>query len=105
LLQNKAGEYVAPGTGGGEAALASAKLPADLIAWVPDPEGAKAYPITTFTWMLFYKQNSDPKNAAALRSMVEYGVTDGQKVADQMGYVPLPANVVAEVKKAAANIQ
>jgi len=105
LLQNKAGEYVAPGSGGGEAALASAKLPADLIAWIPDPEGAKAYPMTTFTWMLFYKQNTDPKKAAALRSMVEYGLGDGQKVADQMGYIPLPAAVVAEVRKAAANIQ
>jgi phosphate transport system substrate-binding protein len=104
-LQNKAGQYVAPGTGGGADALASAKLPADMIAWLPDPEGAKSYPIATYTWMIFNKNNGNPAKAAAMRSMIEYALTDGQKIADQMGYIPLPANVVDVVRKAAANIQ
>lgn len=104
-LQNRAGEYVLPGTGGGTEALASARLPADLIAWVPDPDTAKAYPITTFTWMIFRKKNDDPKKAEAMRAMVQYSLTEGQKIADQMGYIPLPANVVAEVSKAATSIQ
>jgi phosphate transport system substrate-binding protein len=104
-LQNKAGQYVAPGVGGGADALASTKMPVDLIAWLPDPEGAKSYPITTFTWMIFSKKNSSPAKAAALRSMVEYSLTDGQKIADQMGYVPLPASVIDAVRKASANIQ
>ena len=34
----------------------NAKLPADMRLWLPDPDGAKAYPITTYTWMLFYKK-------------------------------------------------
>src|SRR5215510_4618469 len=59
MLQNKAGQFVAPGTGGGVDALLSVKLPADLVAWLPDPEGAKAYPITTYTWMIFRKKNGD----------------------------------------------
>jgi phosphate transport system substrate-binding protein len=104
-LQNKAGQYMAPGTGGGADALASTKMPPDLIAWLPDPEGAKSYPITTFTWMIFSKKNSTPAKAAALRSMVEYSLTEGQKIADQMGYVPLPASVVDAVRKASFNIQ
>ena len=37
-LQNQAGQYVAPGGDGGPAALASVKLPADLRAWVSDPD-------------------------------------------------------------------
>jgi phosphate transport system substrate-binding protein len=104
-LQNKAGQYVAPGGDGAAAALASVKLPADLRAWVPDPEGAKSYPIVTYTWMLFYRENKDPKKAAALREMVEFCLTEGQKMSPQLGYIPLPDSVVVAVKKAAAGIQ
>lgn len=102
-IQNKAGQYVAPGNGA--ETLASTKLPEDLVAWLPDPEGAKSYPITSYTWMIFRKNNGDPAKAKALRDMVEYGLTDGQKMADSMGYIPLPANVVEQVRKAAANIK
>ena len=104
-LQNKAGQYVSAGGEGGPAALAGVQLPADLRAWVSDPDGPKSYPIATYTWMLFYKENKDPKKAAALRSLVEYCLNDGQKLSSQMGYIPLPENVVAAVRKASASIQ
>ena len=90
---------------GGPAALASVKLPADLRAWVPDPAEAKAYPIATYTWMLFYKESKDPKKAGALRDLVEYCLTEGQKLSAQMGYIPLPPNVVDAVRKASAAIR
>jgi hypothetical protein len=77
----------------------------DLRAWITDPEGAKSYPIATYTWMLFYKDNKDPKKAAALREMVDYCVSEGQKMSEQMGYIPLPASVVAAVRKASSSIQ
>ena len=104
-LQNKAGQYVSAGGDGGPAALASAQLPANMRAWVSDPEGPKAYPIATYTWLLFYKENKDPKKAAALRSLVEYCLSEGQKVSAGMGYIPLPDSVVAAAKKASASIQ
>jgi len=104
-LQNKAGQYVTPGGKGGEEALASVKLPADLRAWLPDPEGAQAYPIATYTWLLLYKKNPDAKKAAALRELVDYCLTEGQKVSSQMGYIPLPPSVASVVKKAAENVQ
>ncbi len=105
MLQNKAGQFVTAGGDGGPAALGSVRLPDNLRAWVLDPEGAKAYPIATYTWMLFYKENKDPKKAAALRALVEYCLTEGQKASTAMGYVPLPDNVVAAVRKASASIQ
>jgi len=104
-LQNKAGQYVSAGGDGGPAALASAQLPANMRAWVSDPDGPKSYPIATYTWMLFYKENKDPKKAAALRSLVEYCLNEGQKVSAGMGYIPLPESVVAAAKKASASIQ
>jgi phosphate transport system substrate-binding protein len=104
-LQNKAGQFVAAGGEGGPAALASVTMPPNLRAWISDPEAPKAYPIATYTWMMFYKENKDPKKAAALRTMVEYCLTEGQKASATMGYVPLPEPVVAAVRKASASIQ
>ena len=104
-VQNKAGQFVEPGGEGGSAALASVQLPANLRAWISDPEGAKAYPLATYTWMLLYKDNKDQKKAAALRQLVEFCLTDGQKMSPQMGYIPLPENVVSVVRKAASSIQ
>jgi len=104
-LQNRAGQFVSAGGEGGPAALAGAQLPANLRAWVTDPDGARAYPIATYTWMLFYKENKDAKKAAALRQLVEFCLADGQKMATGLGYIPLPDNVIAAVRKASASIQ
>lgn len=103
-LQNKAGNYIEPSLKSGQAALASAVLPPDLRAWIDDPEGPEAYPIATFTWMMFYKQQ-DPAKAEVLRKMVEYALTKGQTVADSMGYIPLPPVVVEKVRAAAVAIR
>jgi len=105
LLQNRAGQYVAAGGAGGPAALASVQWPPNLRAWVTDPDAATAYPIATYTWMLFYKNNKDPKKAAALRELVDYCLTDGQKMSAAMGYIPLPDTVVTAVRKASSSIQ
>ena len=101
VLENKSGKFVVASPESGAAALAGTEFPKgtlpgsdvpNLIAWVSDPAGAESYPIATFTWMLFYKDQDDAK-AAALRKMVEYGITEGQKSADALGYIPLPENV------------
>lgn len=105
VLQNKAGQYVVPNAESGAEALAAVKMPENLVAWLPDPDGAKSYPITTYTWMIFRKDNGNPAKAKALRDMVEYSLTEGQKIADSMGYIPLPQSVIDQVRKASANIQ
>jgi phosphate transport system substrate-binding protein len=113
MLENKSGAFVAPGAESGAAALASAEFPEgtlpnsdvpNLIAWVNDPAGADAYPIATFTWLLLYKDQEDDK-AKALRDLVEYALTEGQKSADAMGYIPLPENVITKVREAAQMVQ
>jgi phosphate transport system substrate-binding protein len=103
LLQNKDGKFVAPGNSA--ETLAAIKIPDDMIAWAPDPEGAKSYPIVTYTWMIFRKNNNDANKAKAMRDMVEFGLTEGQKTADALGYIPLPQSVVEQVRKASANIK
>jgi phosphate transport system substrate-binding protein len=104
LLQNKAGNYIAAGAESGKVALAGAILPANLIVWLEDPAGAEAYPITTFTWMLFYKKQ-DPNKAEVLRNLVEYCLTEGQKLSERMGYIPLPDNVIERIRAVSKDIQ
>ncbi|MGA8832518.1 MAG: phosphate ABC transporter substrate-binding protein PstS [Desulfomonilaceae bacterium] len=104
-LENKAGKFIKPTNESAQAALAAVELPENLIAWLPDPQGEKSYPIVTYTWLLCYKQYSDPKKVEALKSVIEYGLTVGQKSSEQLGYVPLPQNVVSKVRAALNNIQ
>jgi phosphate transport system substrate-binding protein len=109
ILQNKAGNFVAPGEETGKAALASAEFPTtdlpgydgtpDLRVWVNDPAGEEAYPIATFTWMLMY-QHQDEEKAKVLQDFIEYGLTEGQKDAPKVGYIPLPENVIEKVREA-----
>jgi len=101
-LENKSGNYVSATTDSAKAALSSAQLPADLIAWVPDPDGKDAYPIVTFTWMILYKKYDKKEKLDALKSLVAYGLTDGQKDSEALGYVPLPDAVVSKAQAAVA---
>jgi len=103
-LENKAGEYVAASTASGQAALASAQLPDDLIAWAPDPDSKDAYPIVTYTWVMCYKKYPDKAKADALKAFLLYGLTEGQKDSEPLGYIPLPAPVVEKVKLALQNV-
>jgi phosphate transport system substrate-binding protein len=76
----------------------------DLRAWVYDPAGEKAYPIATMTWMLFPEDMDDDK-AKVAHELIEYCLTEGQKIADAMGYIPLPENVIATVREVSQKIQ
>jgi phosphate transport system substrate-binding protein len=101
-LENKSGNFVSPTTDSAKVALASAQLPADLIVWVSDPEGKDAYPVVTFTWMILYKKYDNKEKLDALKSLVAYGLTEGQKDSEALGYVPLPDAVVSQAQAAVA---
>ncbi len=105
ILENAAGEFIAAGDEAGMAALASADFSGDdLRVWVSDPADPAAYPIATFTWMMFYEEQEDEK-AEALRNFIEWALTEGQTMASDLGYIPLPDVVVEKVRAASADIQ
>jgi len=103
-LQNKAGKFVEPTIASGQKALAAAKLPDDLIVWASDPDGDESYPIVTYTWVITYKKYADPAKGGALKDVLTYCLTDGQKESESLGYIPLPTNVTDKVKAALANV-
>jgi len=102
-LENKSGKFVSANTASGQAALASAELPENLIVWNPDPTSGDAYPIVTYTWQIFYKKY-DAKKLAAIKQLINYQLNDGQKDAEALGYIPLPASVVAKGMAASSGI-
>jgi phosphate transport system substrate-binding protein len=102
-LENKAGAFVAPTTASGLAALDSAMVTDDFIVWVTDPEPKNSYPIVTYTWMLCYKRYDQSKHDALI-GLLNYGLTDGQKDAESLGYLPLPAKVADKVRAALLTI-
>jgi phosphate transport system substrate-binding protein len=95
LVENREGKFVAPGEQSGAAAVSQVELPDNLRAYVPDPSGQGSYPIVTLTWILLYRNYEDPQKANALQQMFRWCLTDGQKLASGLGYIPLPAKVAA----------
>ena len=107
-LQNKAGEYVTPTAKSGEAALAGEVLPENFRLFIADPKGKEAYPIVTYTWLLVLKRYEGPhgaKVARALKKALRYALTEGQKVSDELGYIPLPKTVTDRILAAVEKIE
>lgn len=102
-LENKAGKFVAASTASGQEALASTNLPENLIAWNPDPSGDGAYPVVTYTWIICYKKY-DATKLAAMQALLRYGLGDGQKDAEPLGYIPLPQAAVSKATAAINNL-
>jgi phosphate transport system substrate-binding protein len=105
-LENQKGNYVAPSLKSGQAALAGVKMPPNLVAWIQDPQGAEAYPIVTYTWMLCWKNyGTEVKKAAVLKELLRYCLTTGQECSTELGYIPLPPEVAKEVLKTVETIK
>ncbi|WP_390625484.1 MULTISPECIES: phosphate ABC transporter substrate-binding protein PstS [Nostoc] len=103
-LENKGGKFIVPSEESASRTLASTYLPPDLRVFISDPEGADSYPIVAYTWILAYKKYPDVAKAKAVEAAIEYVLTDGQKQAAALGYVPLPQNVITKVAAAADQI-
>ena len=104
VLENKSGKFMQPDTASGQAALASATLPDDMIVWAKDPDVPDAYPIVTYTWLICYKKYADKAKMQAVQDLVKFGLTEGQKDAESLGYIPLPEPVVAKATQAIQNL-
>src|SRR5262249_46818932 len=63
--------------------------------FLPDPDGVDAYPIVTFSWLLLQDRYGDPQKTAALKKFIAWGLTDGQGLSRELGYIPLPTEVAS----------
>ena len=100
-VKNAAGEWVKPSLDSTSAAAAGAQIPDDLRVSITNAPGAGAYPISSFTYLLVYKEQPDQTKGKALVDFMWWATHEGEKMAKDMSYAPLPAEVV---KKAEAKI-
>jgi phosphate transport system substrate-binding protein len=98
-VQNKSGKFITPSTASTMAA-ANIKMPADSKVSLTNTEAADGYPISSFSWVLVYKeQNYNSRSKAKATNLVKllsWMIHDGQKFSAQLNYAPLsPAAVQA----------
>ena len=98
-LKNKAGNYIEPSVESVSAA-AQGDLPADTRVMVTNSSDPKAYPISGFTWIILYKEQSydgrSLQQAEATLKFLQWVLgPDAQAVAPKVAYAPLPAKAVS----------
>ena len=104
-VRNAAGDFVKATLEGVTEAAASVKtMPADFRVSITNAPGKTAYPISSFTWLLIPAQAKDPKKGQIIADFLNWMVTDGQKMTNQLSYAPLPESVVVKVKAAIKQI-
>jgi phosphate transport system substrate-binding protein len=102
-VKNKSGNYVEPSLASTSAAGEGLKVPADLRFDAIDAPGAQAYPIASATFLLVYKDmcKAGKDKAAAQRVLgwLNYALGDGQQVAPELQYAPLPDAIRQSAQK------
>src|SRR5918992_842906 len=105
-VQNQAGSFIQGSLDSTRAAVAAAapSLPAGDQSWtnvtMVNAPGADSYPIASFSYLLLYKElTTNPglnnqNKAQNLVDFINWAITDGQQFASELGYVPLPDQVV-----------
>ncbi|MFN7976297.1 MAG: phosphate ABC transporter substrate-binding protein PstS [Acidobacteriota bacterium] len=95
-VKNLSGEYVKASTESvtKAATAAATKMPADYRVSITNAEGPGVYPISSFTWLLFYEKNKDAKKAQTMVDFMKWALSDGQKACADLGYAQLPESVV-----------
>jgi len=101
-LQNKAGNFVLPTLDGTFAAAASAaaanRIPEDFRLALVEGDGADAYPITGFTYILVPRELQDPGKAATLANFLWWAIHNGQSYAPGLYFGTLPPEVLARAE-------
>ena len=94
-IMNQRGEIVEP-TAASISAAASGEIPADTRCSITNSDAEGAYPISTFTWMIIYKEQNysdrSKEQAVATLDLLQYILSDeAQKITSEVHYAPLPA--------------
>lgn len=102
LIKNKAGEFIAADLESVAAAAENSvnEMPDDLRVQITNADGKNAYPISSYTYILVYKDQQDAAKGKALVDFLWWAIHDGKRFTKDLNYAPLPEEVVkkAEVK-------
>jgi phosphate transport system substrate-binding protein len=104
-MKNADGEFVAPSAESFKAAAASANWGNGFYEILTNEPGKGTWPITGATFILMHKLQDKPENAAAAIKFFDWAYKSGGQMAEELDYVPLPANVVGLIQKQFAEIK
>jgi len=100
FIKNKAGNYIEPSFDSVSEAAAGAVIPDDFRAKIVDAAGSGSYPISSFTWLLVYKDNPNSARAQEIARFLWWGVHQGQAFCKDLYYAPLPTSLVQNEEQA-----
>ena len=104
-IKNSGGKFIEPTTDSAAAAVATATVNPDLTYSPLNASGADAYPITSPTWILVYKNQTDKAKGEALKGFLEYILTGGQDLANAAQYAKLPESLRTKAVSQLSQIQ
>ncbi|MCK6427956.1 MAG: phosphate ABC transporter substrate-binding protein PstS [Burkholderiaceae bacterium] len=104
LLQNAAGNFVAPDDATFKAAAAGAEWQKSFYQILTNQPGKDAWPITGATFIMMQLKQDKPQQAAASLRFFDWAFKNGDKMSEELDYVPLPDSVKAMIRKAWAKI-
>jgi phosphate transport system substrate-binding protein len=99
MLQNAAGTWVAPDDATFQAAAAGADWSKSFNQVLTNQAGKDAWPITGATFIMMHLKQDKPQQAAAALKFFDWAYANGDKMADELDYVPLPDSVEALVRQ------
>jgi phosphate transport system substrate-binding protein len=97
-IRNSDGQFVSPSIESTSAAAAGVVLPPDYRVSITNTKGKGAYPISSFTYILLYKDQGDAAKGKALADFLWWAIHEGQKTAGPLDYAPLPAAAVSKIE-------
>jgi phosphate transport system substrate-binding protein len=100
-IKNSAGKFVEPTLDAITAAASEtvAGTPADLRVSITNAAGENAYPISSYTYILAYKDQKDGVRGKALVDFLWWATHDGEKFEKELHYSPLPAEIVKRAEE------
>jgi phosphate transport system substrate-binding protein len=108
-IRNAAGQFVTPSIESATAAAAgvAAKLAAntDYRISIVNAPGANAYPISSFTWLLVYKNQPNAEKGRKLLDFIKWALHEGEQSAATLDYAPLPSAFVTRLDSTITTIQ
>ena len=104
-LKNSAGNFVAPDDATFKAAAAGAQWSKSFYQILTEQPGKDSWPITGATFILMHKSQDKPAQAAESLKFFEWAYKNGDKTAEELDYVPMPANVKTVIEKAWTEIK
>ncbi len=99
LVKNSSGAWVKGSLESTTAAAASVQnMPDDFRVSITNPPGKDAYPIASFTWLLVPAQFKDASKGKMMADFLNWMLDNGEAMASQLDYAPLPHNVKNKVR-------